>query len=146
MGRGGDAGLSLRVTERQRRFAEAYLETGSAAEAARRAGYPAGRAARVLKSPGVRACLAAMDAAREDGGVASAREVLEYLTGVMRGEGDEARQGASSPRMKAAELLGKRLGVFNEVAGDVKPPVILDDVPRPGGGEPPAGELPPGGG
>ena len=138
------------MTERQRRFAEAYLETGSAARAAERAGYSGKNASRVLESRGVRACLEAMrpeQQPQDDGDVASAQEVLEYLTGVMRGEGDgDGRQGASSPRMKAAELLGKRLGVFNEVAEDVKPPVILDDLPRPGGGEPPAGNLPPGGG
>ena len=139
--------MSLRVTERQRRFAEAYLETGSAAQAAERAGYPAGHGSRALKSRGVQDCLDALRRARDEGSdVASAQEVLVYLTGVMRGESDEGKSGASTPRMKAAELLGKRLGVFNEVAEEIRPPVILDDLPRPGGGEPPAGIQPPGGG
>ena len=132
-----------RITEKQRRFAEAYLETGDAALAGERAGYARGHNAKVLASAGVRCCLEAM----AQGGVATAEEVLAYLTGVMRGEGEgDARQGASSPRMKAAELLGKRLGVFNEAPAETKPPVIVDDIPRPGGGEAVAGEAPPGGG
>ena len=70
----------------------------------------------------------------ENGRVASAQEVLEYLTEVMRGgeEGDSKRSGGSaSPRMKAAELLGKRLGIFNDARdGPPEPPIIIDDIPE----------------
>ena len=41
---------------------------------------------------------------------ASANEVLEFLTRVMRGE----EGGGGQAAMKAAELLGKRLGLFAE--------------------------------
>ena len=60
------------------------------------------------------------------GSVADANEVLEFLSSVMRGELDGA-----TARMKAAELLGKRLGAFNtevtaaEAAGPV---VLVDDI------------------
>ena len=137
--------MAGKATERQRRFAEAYAETGDARLAAERAGCSRQDAARLLKSAGVRDCLAEL-AQAQDSGVATAREVLEYLTGVMRGESEEGRQGASSPRMKAAELLGKRLGVFNEVPGEAKLPVIVDDLCGPGGGEPSAGRDLPGDG
>ncbi len=125
-----------KANDRQRRFAEAYLRTGDAKLAAREAGYSADYGRRALRCAGVRRLI---DAARqpraepvfaEDGRVASEREVLEFLTDVMRGEMEsEGRAGAASPRMKAAELLGKRLGAFNESAEAAPPPVILDDIP-----------------
>lgn len=69
----------------------------------------------------------------EPGGVATEREILEFLTGVMRGEAEAESRGAS-PRMKAAELLGKRLGLFNEAPEPQPPPVIVDDIPASGDG------------
>jgi len=56
-------------------------------------------------------------------GEASAGEVLEFLSGVMRGEVD-----GSTHSMKAAELLGKRMGLFSESAEPPPAPVIIDDV------------------
>ena len=66
--------------------------------------------------------------------IASADEVLEFLTEVMRGEIDGERpEKNSSPRMKAAELLGRRLGVFTDVSsvlrGEHGLPEISDDIP-----------------
>jgi len=55
--------------------------------------------------------------------VATGEEVLMFLTGVMRGE-----ENGSTQNMKAAELLGKRLGLFNESGDGMEPPVIIDDV------------------
>ena len=46
----------------------------------------------------------------------------------------EGKGGAASPRMKAAELLGKRLGAFNESV-EALPPVIVDDIPARGGAD-----------
>jgi hypothetical protein len=60
--------------------------------------------------------------------VAGAGEVLEYLTCVLRGEADGELKNATA-RMKAAELLGKRMGLFEEGAEAVQEPVvIIDDV------------------
>ena len=125
------------VTPKQRLFAAAYLETGDAKRAALAAGYHTDHPSRLLASPGVRRCLEEMSQPPPEpagyGRVADAEEVLEYLTNVLRGEAEpDGRGGASSPRMKAAELLGKRLGIFSETVEGQKPPVILDDIP--GGG------------
>ncbi len=79
--------------------------------------------------------------------IADAKEVMEYLTSVLRGEsqsevvvvegqGDgysEARTMDKAPdekeRLKAAELLGKRYGLFKEnVALEVEPVVIVNDL------------------
>lgn len=130
------------TTERQRRFAETYGRTGDARLAAREAGYAEHYGRKALRTVAVQRLLAgrgeqspraepaAEPAACPDGRVASAQEVLEYLTDVMRGEAEpEGRSGAASPRMKAAELLGKRLGVFNEAVEAAAAPVIIDDVP-----------------
>ena len=67
--------------------------------------------------------------------IASADEVLEFLTEVMRGEIEGERpEKNSSPRMRAAELLGKRLGVFTYVGsvlrGGAELPEIVDDIPE----------------
>ena len=130
----------VRMTPKQRRFAEVYLETGDAGRAALAAGYRTDHPSRLLESPGVKRCLAELSQPPPEpegpagyGRVADAEEVLEYLTNVLRGEAEpDGRGSASSPRMKAAELLGKRLGIFSETVEGQKPPVILDDIP--GGG------------
>ena len=118
---------TAKVTDRQRRFALTYAQTGDIGAAAEAGGYSRRGAARALRSKGVGAALEAL--ARESGApggdVATAGEVLAYLTGVLRGEADGS---AASPRMKAAELLGKRLGLFNEAPEPAPPPVIVDDL------------------
>ena len=61
--------------------------------------------------------------------VADGAEILEFLTGVMRGEGD-----GSAQTMKAAELLGKRMGLFTERTEPPPAPVIIDDIGDADGG------------
>ena len=56
-------------------------------------------------------------------GIADGQEILEFLTGVMRGDGDSSAQ-----TMKAAELLGKRMGLFAEKTDPPPAPVIIDDI------------------
>ena len=67
--------------------------------------------------------------------VASADEVLQYLTRVMRGE--EKDQFDLDPslqdRTKAAELLGKRYRLFvdkQELDVKAEPITIVNDIPR----------------
>ena len=72
--------------------------------------------------------------------VANAQEVLEYLTSIMRGEqtlqlvGDGMQDitsidVAAKDRLKAAELLGKRYGIFKENVGvTMDAVVIVDDL------------------
>ena len=57
--------------------------------------------------------------------LASPDEILRYLTGVMRGEINPGTAG-----MKAAELLGKRCGLFEETARDMPSVIIIDDIPK----------------
>ncbi|MGL9929370.1 phage terminase small subunit [Enterococcus sp. DIV1206] len=122
----------MRMTEKQKRFCDFYIETGNAKEAAIRAGYSEKTAKQIgqenLTKPDLRAyideCLAELKNER----TADAQEVLEYLTAVMRGEYKEATligvgEGAQAvvdidvgakDRLKAAELLGKRHALFTD--------------------------------
>ena len=123
-----------RLTERQRRFADLYLELGNAAEAAERAGFKRSYAQGAKRQPAVQAYMQQRLQDARQRHIASADEVLEFLTEVMRGEIDGERpEKNSSPRMKAAELLGRRLGVFTDVSsvlrGEHELPEISDDIP-----------------
>ena len=123
-----------RLTERQRRFADLYLELGNASEAAEQAGFKRSYAQGDKRQPAVQAYMQQRLQDVRQRHIASADEVLEFLTEVMRGEIDGERpEKNSSPRMKAAELLGRRLGVFTDVSsvlrGEQELPEISDDIP-----------------
>ena len=125
---------SGRLTERQRRFADLYLELGNASEAAEQAGFKRSYAQGAKRQPAVQAYMQQRLQDARQRHIASADEVLEFLTEVMRGEIDGERpEKNSSPRMKAAELLGRRLGVFTDVSsvlrGEHGLPEISDDIP-----------------
>ena len=57
--------------------------------------------------------------------IATTQEVIEYYTKVMRNE-----EEATTLRMKAAELLGKRYKIFDEEVVSIKAAVIVDDVQK----------------
>ncbi len=102
------------MTERQRRFADYYLETGNARQSAIRAGYSVHYAEHVKRQKGVREYLKLRQAELDNGRVASADEILEFLTDVMRGS-DMDRNGVSL-QVKAAEMLARRMGYRSEVS------------------------------
>ena len=112
--------------ERQRRFADYFLETGNARQSAIRAGYTPNYASKLRQTPAIATYIQERLDMMGDERIASAKEVLKYLTAVMRG----TEQKGDVSRMKAAELLGKRLGAFNESPLDAgETPVIVDDLP-----------------
>ena len=107
-----------KLTEKQKRFIDYYIETGNATESARKAGY----SKKTAKSIG-NENLTKLDffikqklEEKESQRIASQDEVLQYLTKVMRGEEkDQFGLDASiQDRTKCAELLGKRWGTFKE--------------------------------
>ena len=120
------------LTEKQKRFVEEYIIDANATQAAIRAGYSrktAGQAGdRLYKNVKVKAAIdERLDEIRSTK-TADAREVMEYLTSVLRGEsrahvlslcGDGYQEVVDKPpdekeRLKAAELLGKRYALFND--------------------------------
>lgn len=123
-----------KLTEKQKRFIDYYIETANATESAKRAGY----SEKTAKNIGAENLtklnffIQKKLEEKEEDRIASQDEVLEYLTKVMRGElKDQFGLDASlQDRTKCAELLGKRYGTFKEkvdVNGSI-PVVIEDDI------------------
>lgn len=127
-----------KMTEKQKRFCDEYLIDLNATQAAIRAGYSkktAGvMAAENLKKPYIKEYIDARMAEKEKQLIADQDEVLEYLTSVLRGESQSSvlarnfeggedvieKPPDEKERLKAAELLGKRYGLYTEkVEADV---------------------------
>ena len=128
--------MDNKLTPKQKAFADYYIETGNATEAARRAGYKGKNINRIasenLSKLDIKQYIDERLAKIEDARIAKGEEVLEYLTKVMRGEEkDQFGLDASlQDRTKAAELLGKRYRLFTEkveLEGSI-PVQIVDDI------------------
>lgn len=117
----------VNLTKLQRLWADYWIKTGNGTEAARLAGYKgndnvlAVTAANNLKNEKIKKYIAETyeqtEKAADDKRVADSMEVLEFLTKTMRGEVKDqfGLDPMLSDRIKAAELLGKRYGLFREV-------------------------------
>ncbi|WP_455090038.1 terminase small subunit [Peptoanaerobacter stomatis] len=128
--------MSIKLTLKQKRFADEYIISGNATDAAKKAGYSEKTAFTIatenLKKPYIKQYIDQRIKELDDKKIAKQEEVLQYLTSVLRGEsksaivvvegcGDgysEARTVKKTPdekeRLKAAELLGKRYRIFSE--------------------------------
>ena len=126
----------MKLTLKQRAFADYYIETGNATEAARRAGYKGNNLNRIasenLSKLDIKIYIDEQLKILEDKRIAKAEEVLTYLTSVMRGEQTEQvvmtiskgdfvsevelvdKDLNAKDRIKAAELLGKRHRLFTD--------------------------------
>ena len=125
-----------KLTAKQQRFCDEYLIDLNATQAAIKAGYSEKNARNIasenLAKPNISKYIADRMAEKEKSLIADQDEVLRYLTSVLRGEsqsteivvegcGDgcsEARTILKEPsekdRLKAAELLGKRYGLYTD--------------------------------
>lgn len=128
--------IVAKLTAKQQRFCDEYLIDLNATQAAIRAGYSKKTAYRTgadnLKKLQIKSYIDARMAEKESELIANQDEVLKYLTSVMRGQskasvvvvestGDftsVAREMEKAPdekeRLKAAELLGKRYGLYTD--------------------------------
>lgn len=123
-----------KLTEKQKRFIDYYVETANATESAKKAGYSFKTAKNIGAENLTKLNYFIQKRLEqlENNRIASQEEVLQYLTKVMRGEEkDQFGLDASlQDRTKCAELLGKRYGTFKEkvdVTGNI-PVVIQDDI------------------
>lgn len=125
-----------KLTAKQQRFCDEYLIDLNATQAAIRAGYSKKTANRIgtenLSKPVIKEYIENRMAEKEAALIANQDEVLKYLTSVLRGQsksteivieglGDgstKARKMEKEPsekdKLKAAELLGKRYGLYTE--------------------------------
>lgn len=127
------------LTEKQKSFCEYYLENPNATDAAIRAGYAKNTAysigAENLRKPQIQQYIAEVMKSLQKARIAGADEVLQYLTGVMRGEvkDQDGKEASIQDRNKAAELLGKRYKLFvdkQEITGTLEPVTIINDIPK----------------
>lgn len=114
------------MNERQQRFIDAYISTGNASEAARRAGYkcPNVTASKLLTKANIRRELDRRLGELKTSRTADVQEILEHLSSVVRGEVSEeivtnsgklvTAKVSERDRLKAAELLLKVSGAFRE--------------------------------
>lgn len=117
-----------KLTAKQKRFCDEYLVDLNASRAAIASGYSPKTARQTacenLEKPIIKEYLKKRMAEKESSLIADQDEVLKYLTSVMRGnETDEVitasgRRGTkkvdAKDRIKAAELLGKRYGIYTD--------------------------------
>lgn len=142
------------MTDKQRKFCDEYLIDCNATRAYRKA-YPnvkkdssaAVCAAKLLRIAKVQEYINEQLEKISSEKIATAEEVMQYLTSVLRGEsqseivvvegvGDgcsDARRMNKAPdekeRLKAAELLGKRYGLFKESVNlEVEPVMLVNDL------------------
>ena len=141
-----------KLTEKQKRFADYYIETGNGTEAAVKAGYSK-KTARVigqenLLKPAIKNYIDEKLTEMSNNRIASANEVMELLTSAARGELEEEivvvenigdycseakvikKQIGAKDRLKAAELLGKRYRLWTdkvEVKGMVPVMIVGED-------------------
>lgn len=108
------------LTEKERIFADEYIKTTNATQSAIKAGYAENSASvtgsKMLRKPKVRQYIDAVMSERSKNTIATADEVLKYLTRVMIGEEKDAfgLDVSVADRTKAAELLGKRHMLFTD--------------------------------
>ena len=134
------------MTNKQKRFCDEYLIDCNATQAAIRAGYSPKTAVDIghenLNKPKLKKYIDDRLEQLQSERIASTQEVLEYLTSVMRGEVviistgfgcSEAVHVKKYPseieRLKAAEQLGKRYGLFKgSIDVNMEKVIIVNDL------------------
>ena len=126
----------MKLNARQKSFCEFYVASGNATEAAIKAAYSEyyakNRIHTFMKSVGISGYIEELMQKAQSERIASAEEVLQNLTAMMRGEIQEEvivvegegdgvssakimkKQVSAKERIKAAELLGKRHALFTD--------------------------------
>jgi phage terminase small subunit len=121
----------VKLTPKQKAFADAYIETGNQTEAARRAGYSEKCAKQVasenMTKPDVYAYIQSRMAELEAQRVASADEVMRFFSSVMRGEvKDQFGLDASlQDRLNAGKELMKRYAAVHDRESTNEAKIIL---------------------
>jgi phage terminase small subunit len=119
------------MDERQKRFADYYIELGVIEQAAIKAGYSEryarGNAHKLVANVSIKKYIEEQMAKKDAERIASQDEVLSFLTQVLRGEVTEQvpitmkdywemadKEPSLKDRTKAAELIGKRYALFTD--------------------------------
>lgn len=123
------------MTDRQRRFAEAFAACGNAAQAAREAGYSdrtaRSQGQRLLTNVDILKYVRELQDQAAAGRIASMLQVRAYWSDVLNDP-----KGKTTDRLRAGELLAKAAGAFLHVC-----PGSDDDVGRVAFGEVDSGDV-----
>lgn len=121
-----------KLTVKQQRFADEYIISGNATQAAIKAGYSGNyantNASKLLQNTTIKAYIDERMKKLEEEAIADQTEVLKYLTRVLRDEEREEvlvnvgnfeqkiqlMKVSTKDKIKAAELLGKRYGSWTD--------------------------------
>jgi len=121
-----------KLTIKQKKFADEYIISGNATQAAINAGYSEKTARKIgsenLTKPDIKAYIDERMKKLEEEAIADQAEVLKFLTRIMRDEEKEevlvnignfeqeiqTMKVSAKDRIKAAELLGKRYGSWTD--------------------------------
>ncbi len=128
----------MELTPKQKAFADYYLETGNATEAAKLAGYSENSAKQIgtenLSKPSISQYIAERQKQVEDSRIADISEVLQFFTSVMRGEVKD--QFDFDPSLSDRLSAGKELMKRYEKGDDGKKDALakLDEVLKEIGG------------
>jgi phage terminase small subunit len=121
--------VNVRLTEKQKRFAEYYIETGNITEAARKAGYkqPHVQGSQTLAILSVKTYIDSRLKEMSDKRIMNGEEVMQLLTSIARNQEQEdvvvfgengpeiTTKGMSAKdRLKALELIGKRYTLWTD--------------------------------
>ena len=137
-----------KLTIKQQRFADEYIISGNATESYKKAGYKANNdniaaveGKKLLRNPKIKPYIDERLKEIESEKTASIKEVMEYLTSVMRGEqteqvlrsaGDYQQEitdidVSAKDRLKAADLLNKIHQAREDKSSTAPEPIIIVD-------------------
>lgn len=140
--------MSRKLTVKQQKFADEYIISGNATQSAIKAGYSKNytntNANKLLQNTTIKSYIDERLEQLKKESIAEQDEVLQYLTSIMRGqEQEQTLRGmgegyqeidnidvSAKDRIKAAELIGKRYGIWTDkleatVDGAV---MFIDDI------------------
>ena len=132
----------MKLTAKQKIFCDEYIISLNATQAAIKAGYSKKTARKIaaenLTKPVIQSYISERMKQKESSLIATQDEVLQYLTSVLRGESkttdtvlvgigdgyqkvqEVEKKPSEKDRLKAAELLGKRYGLYTDkISADV---------------------------
>ncbi|MGL5191917.1 MAG: terminase small subunit [Cetobacterium sp.] len=109
-----------KLTPKQKAFADYYIQSGNATDAAIKAGYNKKTAKQTgyenLTKPYIKSYIEKRMKEIESDRIATAEEVMKFLTSVMRGEVKDQFELDPSlqDRLKASDMLAKRFGLYTK--------------------------------
>lgn len=115
----------MNLSSKQKLFCDSFILFNSVSEAAKASGYSTSFAYSLLKKPHIKDYLSSSSPdSITNPLIAQPSEILQYLTLIIRDDS----QSTIKDKIKAAELLGKALSIFNpKTSNNNSSPVVFID-------------------